>query len=143
MRPLTRVAPVLPAAAMVTYALSAPPDRTIKTACERAGCEQWRHGWETHLDEATPDGRRLAAYIRQVAGRTFAEKRTAVGITVFRFPSGQRCFREHFTRPEVYLVHGGDWREHRGLIRRHLRPIDWVEDMGENLQAVTEQIEKG
>lgn len=143
MRPLTRGRPKNPVTDMQTYALSAPPDRTIRAACEQVGCEQWLLGWETHLDEATLQGRRLAAYIRQISGRTFTEQRTAAGITVFRFASRQRCFREHHTRPETYLVRGGDWRQNLGLIRQHVRPADWVEDFAENQQTISDRIEKG
>src|SRR5690606_34697531 len=120
-----------------------PADRMVKTACEDAGCLAWRYGWETRVDEGTELGRAQAAYIRHQSGRTFREIRTAEGLTVFRFEPYQRCFAEHRTRPEVYLVRGGDWRRDLGLIRRHTRPADWVEDFGEHQQRIADQQRRG
>ncbi|MER5559707.1 hypothetical protein ABT071_13985 [Streptomyces sp. NPDC002506] len=127
-----------------TYSIVSPSDVTVRAACEQVGCEAWRHGWESVVNEATDLGRAQAAYIRTRAGRTFREQRTAGGFTVFRFDSGQRCFAEHQTRPELYVVQDGDWRGNpTGRVRRHSRPQDWVEDFGEHQQAVKDQVEKG
>lgn len=114
------------------YHLKAPPDILIRTACEDAGCEAWRNGWETAIDEATPLGRAQADYIRRQSGRTFTEHRTAAGLTVFRFEARQRCFANHQTRPQRFFVHDGGTRE-------HTRASDWLEDCGEHLDRVVTQ----
>ncbi|WP_225840314.1 hypothetical protein [Streptomyces sp. NK08204] len=70
--------------------------------------------------------------------------KTDAGLTVFRFESGQRCFAEHYTRPEIYLVRDGDWRGNpTGRRRQHTRPADWVEDMAENQGRLIELQERG
>jgi hypothetical protein len=143
MRRLQWVEPAGPVTAYKTYRIISPADRMVKTACEDAGCLAWRYGWETRVDEGTELGRAQAAYIRHQSGRTFREIRTAEGLTVFRFEPYQRCFAEHRTRPEVYLVRGGDWRRDLGLIRRHTRPADWVEDFGEHQQRIADQQRRG
>lgn len=142
---MNRIEPKLPAQAYQTYTIRSPHDRLVKTACEQVDCEAWRYGWESCIDESTELGRAQAAYIRRQSGRTFRElPRAGSGaVTVFRFDSGQRCFGDHHTRPESYAVLGGDWRQYRGVIRRHTTPRDWVEDFGEHQQAIADQREKG
>jgi hypothetical protein len=143
MRQINRIQPAAPVEAYQTYQVLSPRDTLIRAACEQVGCLQWRHGWETPVDEGTDLGQAQAAYIRQRSGRTFTERRTGEGLTVFRFESGQRCFADHSTRPESYLVRAGDWRQHLGVIRRHVWPADFVEDMGEQLQTIADQQQKG
>jgi hypothetical protein len=140
---MTRIQPVGPATAYQTYQVASPPDVLIPAACQQVGCAAWLYGWETTVDESTPLGQQQAAYIRVESKRTFREQRTAAGLTVFRFEAKQRCFTEHYTRPEVYLVRGGDWRQNLGLIRRHTRPGDWVEDFGEHQQHIADRQQEG
>jgi hypothetical protein len=116
------------------YRLHMPKDTTVVAACEDVGCENWLHGWETHVDEATELGREQAGYIRQRSGRTFTEFRTAAGITVFRFEARQRCFAEHRTRPGRYLVAG---------VREHANLGDWIDDAAGHVTQIEEQRKKG
>jgi hypothetical protein len=139
-----RVEPALPASAMQTYSIRSPHDNLVRAACEQVGCEAWLRGWETKVDESTALGQFQAGYIRQSSGRTFREMRTADGMTVFRFTSGQRCFADHQTFPERFLVRGGDHRGNpAGMRRQHVRAADWVEDCGLNLQAWQQAAERG
>lgn len=138
-----RIEPKAPAGAYKTYAVATPHDVTVKAACEQVGCQAWRNGWQTLIDESASLGRAQAEYIRLHAGRTFREGKTGAGLTVFTFESGQRCFANHETRPEVYSVVDGDHRQHFGPVRTHARAADWVEDFGEHQQEIAEQIEKG
>ena len=138
-----RIDPAMPAQAYKTYAIDSPSDLTVKAVCEEVGCPAWRQGWETSVDERTELGRMQAEYIRRRARRTFAERTTGDGLTVFRFDSGQRCFAEHRTRPEVYTVRDGDWRLPAGPVLTHTRPGDWVEDFGEHQLRLADMIEKG
>jgi hypothetical protein len=139
-----RITPQLPAAAMQTYAIRSPSDREIVATCKQVGCEGWRNGWETVVNEATDLGRRQAAYIRTESRRTFREQKTVVGLTVFRFESGQRCFAEHKTRPEIFIVRDGDWRGNpTGRRRVHASPADWVEDFALHQQGVAEAVKRG
>jgi hypothetical protein len=142
-RPLQRVQPALPVASMQTYQAVAPSDQTIVAACASVACPAWRHGWDTTVDETTELGQRQAAYIRGESRRTFREQANAVGLTVFRFEAGQRCFADHHTRPASYLVRGGDWRAHLGVARTHVHPSDWVEDFAEHQQRLADQQQKG
>jgi len=136
--------PKMPAQAYRSFVIHSPRDVTVRTACEDAGCLAWRHGWESVIDERTPLGRDQAAFIRTRSGRTFRETRTEAGLTVFRFEPFQRCFKDHRTRPERYLVRGGDYRGNpRGERRVHQRPADWVEDCGTHLDRLAEARKRG
>lgn len=119
------------------YRIRMPFDRWVKTACADAGCDAWRHGWQTHVDEATGLGQRQAAYIRREAGRTFTEQRTGTGITVFTFPPRQRCFAEHRTRPARLLVAEG------GRVREHASFADLAEDYTEHVSRLADLAQRG
>ena len=137
---VNRIQPALPSSAYRTYTIDRDRDTAVKAACSEVGCAAYRHGWETVLDETDTLGAAQAVYIRQQSGRTFSERKTGEGLTVFRFESGQRCFADHQTVPERYGVQNGDWRSYRGTHRVHSRPADWVEDFQETLdQFATDQ----
>ncbi len=141
---VNRVDPALPVGAYQTYSITSPTDTSVRAACQQVGCPAWLHGWESAIDEATELGAQQAAYIRTQSKRTFREQRTDAGLTVFRFESGQRCFAEHRTRPEIYAVRDGDWRGNpTGRHRTHARPQDWVEDFGEHQLRLVDQNKEG
>lgn len=144
MRPLTRITPRLPAKAYKTYQIISPPDTSERTACELAGCRAYQIGWQTTVDESTPLGREQADYIRTRSGRTFREQRTGEGLTAFWFEAKQRCFADHRTRPELYLVRGGDFRGNpTRRRRRHESAADWVEDFALHQQGLADLRAKG
>lgn len=135
---------LLDTGAYQTYSITKPRDTLIKAVCEQVGCSAWRHGWESSIDESTELGKKQAEYIRQKSGRTFRELRRANGMTTFRFESGQRCFADHQTRPEIYRVRDGDWRGNpTGRTRVHARPEDWVDDFGTHQLRLVENQERG
>lgn len=142
---MNRIQPVGPASAYKTYRVDTPHDRMLRSTCEDTGCAAWQNGWQSLIDESTPQGQAQAAYIRHQSGRTFRERRTGAGLTVFEFESGQRCFADHKTRPEIYSVRGGDHRGNPAGLRpvKHARAQDWVEDFGEHQQRIADQIERG
>ncbi|MFF3511531.1 hypothetical protein [Streptomyces sp. NPDC002573] len=141
---MNRIDPAMPVGAYQTYSITSPRDVQVRAACEQAGCQAWQHGWESAIDERTDLGRTQAAYIRTQSGRTFREMKRGDGLTVFRFEPYQRCFAEHRTRPEIYLVRDGDWRGNpTGRQRQHTSPDDWVEDFGEHQQRIADQQQKG
>lgn len=140
---LFRIQPNMPAQAYQTYAYSRGRDIRRKAACQEVGCEAYRLGWETAVDEATEMGRQQARYIRTQSGRTFREYRSEAGLTVFRFEPYQRCFADHQTVAEAFYVRGGDWRLNQGLIRRHANGRDWAEDMAEQLDTIRTAQERG
>ncbi len=139
-----RIPPLGPASAYITYSITAPRDTGVIAACHEVGCPAWRDGWETTVDEATQLGTNQAAYIRTGSRRTFRERRTDAGLTVFVFESGQRCFAEHRTRPDLFAVRDGDWRGNpTGRVRQHTRPLDWAEDFMEHEDHLADQRKKG
>lgn len=140
---LFRIQPNMPAQAYQTYAYRRGRDIRRKAACQEVGCEAYRLGWETAVDEATEMGRQQAHYIRTQSGRTFREYRSEAGLTVFRFEPYQRCFADHQTVAEAFYVRGGDWRLNQGLIRRHANGRDWAEDMAEQLDTIRTAQERG
>lgn len=139
-----RLPPALPAHAMQSYRILSPQDTTVRAACEQVGCLAHHRGWETRVDESTPLGQFQASYIRRESGRTFTELKAEGGITVFRFEAGQRCFADHQTWPERFLVQGGDWRGNpRGDRRVHANAADWTEDFAEHQQKIADAVERG
>jgi hypothetical protein len=139
-----RLQPAGPASAYQTFSIQSRPDQAVRTVCEQVACEAWRQGWESLIDESTDLGKDQAAYIRMQSGRTFREQRTAAGLTVFRFESGQRCFADHKTRPELYLVRDGDHRGNpTGRVRQHTRAQDWVEHVQQDLERFNEDRRRG
>lgn len=144
MQSVNRIDPAMPVGAYQTYSITAPRDATVVAACEQVACEAWTRGWDSVIDESTELGQQQATYIRTQSGRTFREMKTEAGLTVFRFEAHQRCFAEHRTRPEIYLVRDGDWRGNpTGRQRQHTRPADWVEDMTENQGRLIDLQQKG
>lgn len=127
-----------------TFQVTTPRDGGVLTACKDAGCQAYAHGWESTVDERTPYGRGQAHYIRWQSGRTHRERKTADGLTVFTFEAFQRCFQEHYTRPEIYVVRGGDWRGNpTGAFRRHENSGDWLEHFALNQQKLSDQAQQG
>jgi hypothetical protein len=118
-------------AATRDYVIKFRRDTTVRTACEDAGCEAFRNGWETVCDQRTPLGLEQAAYIRQRSGRTFTELSGTP--TVFRFEPGQRCFAEHRTRPARFLAGG---------VQLPDLPA-WVGDLDQHVSNLEDQARKG
>jgi hypothetical protein len=140
-----RIPPALPAHQMVTYRVTAPLSTHYRVmTCAEWECDAHLRGWETVADEGTDLGRRQAAYIRGASGRRFAEDRDEAGLTRFTFAPGQRCFEEHRgrnSRPERYLVVGGDWRGNpTGERREHKNPDLWVEDFAGHQERLRRQV---
>lgn len=133
----------MPVQAYQTWSVKSRPDRAVKTVCERVACRAWREGWESVVDESTQLGREQAQWIRTLSRRTFREQRNAVGLTVFRFEPYQRCFAEHSTMPEKYVVRGGDYRGVVGPVRVHARASDWVEHVQEHMGRLLDERAKG
>lgn len=162
-RPVTRATPVLPVGAVQTYRVTSPlATHTRPASCAEVECAHWLHGWVTRVDERTDLGIGQAAYIRAECRaehvalalgtangrRRYIERRTPEGLTEFAFQAGQVCFahtshRVPLERPEIYLVYGGDWRARTGLMRRHQRPADWVEDFSEHQDRIVTIQQRG
>lgn len=123
------------ASAYITHHITSPTDRYIIAACRDVGCVRYHQGWWMFADERTDDGRLIADLIRSGRhGRTYREDGVnAAGVTAFWFEPYQRCFEEHRTRPELYVVTHGTPEMSLGEIRRHQRPEFFVEDYRETL----------
>lgn len=127
-----------------TYRIHMPHDTFVKAACEDVGCDQWLLGWETVCDLSdTSDfgGLAVATLIRSgKTGRTYREFPPAPGgtVTVFRFDSRQRCFREHRTRAGRLLVHQGG-----RIAQEHTSFRDIAEDYTEHVGRLADQEKRG
>lgn len=121
------------------YRVHMAPDITIVAACEDVGCDQWRRGWETVVDESDPSQAPVAMLIRSgQTGRTYRELPALPGgPAVFRFESGQRCFREHRTRPGRALVMQGG-----RVIREHASLAALAQDYNDHLGGLADQHER-
>ena len=124
------------------YRIHMPPDRWVRAACEQVGCEQWRYGWDSLIDERTPLGKAQADYIRMQSGRTFREMRAPDGLTVFRFEPRQRCFAEHRTRPARLTV---ETATRRGslVLATHSSLASLAQDYTEHVGRLSGQYERG
>lgn len=140
---LNRIPPLMAPGSYQTYAYTRGRDTVIKGTCQSVGCIAYAKGWDSVIDESSELGRSQAVYIRTQSGRTFKEMRNEQGLTVFRFEPYQRCFTDHRTIPERFFVRGGDWRQNRGLIRKHVSGLDWAEDQAEHLDRIKTRIERG
>ncbi len=144
-----RVEPKLPAGAMQTYAIHAPRATHWRAAsCAEVGCAGYLNGWRTVLHPV--DQAAQVAYIRGDRTRRHEEVPGLVdGMVVFTFEAGQRCFshtshRVRLDRQELYVVRGGDWRGNPdGMLRRHVRPCDWVDDFANHQARITDKIGRG
>lgn len=139
-----RIAPLGPSSAYITYSITARPDTGQRFTCQEVGCEYWRDGWDSPIDERTETGRMWAWMIRHQSGRDFKELPRADGVTVFRFAAHQRCFRDHETIPDLFVVRDGDWRGNptkRGRV--HVNGVDWAEDFMQHEGQLADLREKG
>ena len=71
------------------------PNHFYTADCRKANCPHHEFGWTTTIDEQTDLGKRQGHYIRKDAGRKFTESKNYVGLTVFLFEPGQKCFQTH------------------------------------------------
>lgn len=152
-RPLSRIDPVMPAAAYKTYRIVAPaPTHFREATCAEVQCPDYVHGWQSAIDERTDLGQQQAHYIRTLSGRRFREEQPGEGAVLFVFDAGQQCFHagEHRVRidpeqPPIYLVQDGDHRGNpRGTqTRRHVRAADWVDDFAEHQSTLRDEQQKG
>jgi hypothetical protein len=146
-----RVAPLLPASAMKTFQVSSPIATHFRPAtCAEVECEAYRHGWATMADESIEQGQRAAYYIRHDSGRRFTERRSELGITVFTFEAGQRCFgsdthRVTLERPELFVIREGDWRGNPRGVEPEIVPraADWVDRFADHQSKIVKAIEEG
>ena len=63
--------------------------------CIEVDCPHYNLGWTTTVDEQADLGKAQARYMRKEAGRKFKERRNELGLTVFHFEAGQKCFQKH------------------------------------------------
>lgn len=123
-----------------SYRIHMEPDLTVKAACEDVGCDQQRFGWVTELDMSDPMAVLTANWFRSgQSGRTFRELTGKdAPVAVFRFDSGQRCFREHRTRPGFLRVYSGG-----RAVRAHDSLANLAEDYTEHMGGIADQFERG
>lgn len=118
------------------FQIARPTETHFEAAtCKAVDCPHYLNGWMT----VVPTASEQADYIRRESGRHFKETKKEGGISEFVFPPGQKCFREHkkpLDKQEIYI--------HRTMLgaRVHERPIDWVEDMAEEMHKI-ERIKEG
>jgi hypothetical protein len=143
---LNRARPALPVHAYQSFEIRRPlPTHWREATCREVGCPH-ADGWVMRADESTELGRKQAHYIRYSSGRRHRESRDPTGLTVFTFPSGERCFANHMLptgRPELFVVRGGDWRRSLGTMRRHTRPEHWVEQFAANQDRIATARKRG
>lgn len=143
------MAPALPPHAMKTYGIRVPVATHFRLAtCVEVDCPNYLHGWETIIDESSPEGQYHAETIRSLQGYGYTVERRG-DFTVYVFAPGQRCFsasthRISLEREPLYIVKGGDWRANpSGEFRQHANADEFVEDFGEHQQRLADRLEQG
>lgn len=141
-----RFTPVGPPQAYRTYQIAAPLQTHWRSAsCAEAECEHYTHGWRVRVEALTPED----LYLAKNSGRRYQVAEVAAGETWLVFEAGQQCFaaathKVRIERPELFVLRGGDWRGNpTGRKPDLLNPTAWVDDFGENQEAIVEEIERG
>jgi hypothetical protein len=143
-RKLTRIAPKGPPQGYQTYQAAAPLSTHWRPAtCAEVDCAHHARGWATTVIAGSDD----EALIRR-AGRAFTTERVEGGFLRFTFHAGQPCFAVHrhrvpLERDPLFVVRGGDWRANTGLIRRHTRGADWVDDFATHQDQLITRLGRG
>ena len=108
--------------------------------CKETGCPHYEFGWTTTIDEQTDLGRKQARYIRKEAKRKYTEQNNAVGLTLFYFESGQKCFTAHKVQTgeaPIKLVTKADGRMVRQEAQR------WFGEANEEVYRFQKQRKEG
>lgn len=138
----------MPAAAYQTYAVVR-PQRTHwrKGTCAQVNCPNRERGWRQTIDLNTVLGQEQARYIKTHSGRAYTKIGQMNGIVELEFAAGQDCFAEHripLDRDSLFLLKGGDWRGNpTGAATRHLSPIAWRDNFGENQEKLVDMAQRG
>lgn len=145
-----RIPPTMPPQMYKTHALLQPlATHWRRATCAEVDCPRYLNGWKSVLDMGSQDGQNCAAWIRHMSGLHFTEEVTGPGELTFRFPAGQMCARADrhrlpIGRPPVMLVRGGDYRGNpSGFKRIFGKAEDWRDDLGEHLDVLREQQQRG
>lgn len=131
-----------------TFRVLSPPSTHYRPGtCAEADCGKHLHGWRTLVDERTDLGVMQAAYIRTECRSTLAPAAPGVrryvetregDLTVFTFPPGQSCFPPSdgtpahmvsLERPQLFVVHGGDYSCRTTPLRRHSGIDPWADEL--------------
>ena len=110
--------------------------------CAEVDCSHYLNGWQTVVDESTNLGQARAYYIRHGQTRGFTESRddrNGIVVTVFKFHSGQTCFREHekvLDRPAMHGVRRGTGRFDFGERHWYDRSDQWQDDLAVHLDVL-------
>lgn len=154
---VSRPAPAGPPEAFNTYRVRTPILHLRDVPCSAAHCGAYHNGWDTIVDYSTALGQAQAQFIATQSGRRYVAGHYATGapdsftpgpgpgsVVVFRFEPGQTCFNRHQVNdgPMDLIVARGDWRRSE-VIRRHTRPIDWVEDCAEAVDRFNQRRKRG
>ena len=108
--------------------------------CREVDCLHYIGGWKTTLDETNPDMADGADWIRHRSGLAFEERHDVEGLTVFVFPPGQRCFREH---KQPSGKPGKLTKRTTDGVYAFTRPKDFNESMNEEVYAAERLLERG
>jgi hypothetical protein len=148
MQEMFRIQPSMPAHMYKSYKWVRPlGTHWTEAACWEVGCEQYRNGWVTTIDETTGLGQKQAHYIRHDITRKHTETKNVLGLTEFKFESGQKCFRQHkkpLEREPFFLIAGGDHRGNpAGVPARYMEAEDWIDDFANHQDKIKSAIERG
>lgn len=142
-----RVQPKMAPTAYRSFEVHSPIETHWRDAtCKEMECQHYLAGWVSRFDVSTPQGKQWAYAVRR-SGRRYSWEQSG-SIVTFRFGPGQACFQSphkvEVGRPELYIVRDGDWRGNpTGRKDRVKQPLEFVERMAENLDALDSAIRRG
>lgn len=148
--PLNQPVPRLGPQNYRTYAMRAPLRTHWRPAtCEEYECLEFLNGFVITIDLSTELGQKQHHYLTHDKTRRGSLQRISLELVKIVYGPGNRCFNwgEHkvpIGRPPLLIAREGDWRGNpRGIVRRHTRVEDWVEDSANNIDRITTLIQRG
>lgn len=146
MRPLNRIPPQGDVRDYRTFQILSPlSTHHRKATCVEVDCPHYLNGWRVRVEGLPPE----MLHSAKTSGRKFTELHVTADENWLVFEAGQQCFRaaQHYKlldRQEIFIARDGDHRGNpTGNVRKHTRPEDWIDEMGENNERVRDRLQRG